>query len=112
VGCISITSRSDKSLVRPPTDHFKRLPEEACPNHAYPVRHKLKYCGMMRSFMTSGSLTGGVELIEGPDGSSTMPFLEENTIMMIYRGCPPLGRCRMSGLSTRAPTHYGWGHGG
>jgi hypothetical protein len=38
-------------------DHFKRLLEEACPNHAYPIRHKLKDYGMMRSLMTSGSLT-------------------------------------------------------
>jgi hypothetical protein len=47
---------SDKRTVRLPTDHFKRLLEEACPNHAYPVRYKLKDCGMMRSFMTSRSL--------------------------------------------------------
>jgi hypothetical protein len=38
-------------------DYFKQLLEEAFPNHAYPVRHKLKECGMMRSFMNSGSLT-------------------------------------------------------
>jgi hypothetical protein len=37
-------------------DLIKRLPEEAYPNHAYPVSHKLKECSMMRSFMTSGSL--------------------------------------------------------
>jgi hypothetical protein len=35
-------------------DHFKRRLKEAFPNHAYPVRHKLKGYGMMRSFMTSG----------------------------------------------------------
>jgi hypothetical protein len=40
-----------------PIDYFKRLLEEACPNHTYRVRHKLKDCSMMRSFMTSGSLT-------------------------------------------------------
>jgi hypothetical protein len=62
---------------RPPTDHSNRLLEEACANYAYPVRHRLKYCGMMRSFMTSGSLTGGMELDEGPDGSDTMPFLRK-----------------------------------
>jgi hypothetical protein len=54
---ISTTVHSDKRPARPPLDHFKRLLEEACPYHAYPVRHKLKDCGMMRSFMTSGSLT-------------------------------------------------------
>jgi hypothetical protein len=72
-------------------DYFKRLLEEACPNHAYPVRHKLKDCSMMRSFMTLGSLTWGAELGEGLDVSETMPFLEENAAMMVYRGHPHQG---------------------
>jgi hypothetical protein len=55
VGYISTTMRSDKHLTRPPMYHIKRLLEEACLNHAYPVRHKLKDRGMMRSFMTLGS---------------------------------------------------------
>jgi hypothetical protein len=39
---ISTATHSDKHQTRPPTDHFKMLLEEACPNHACPVRHKLK----------------------------------------------------------------------
>jgi hypothetical protein len=62
-------------------DHINRLLEEACPNHAYPIRHKLKDCGMMRSFMTSGPLTWGTELNEGLVGSDTTPFPKENAIM-------------------------------
>jgi hypothetical protein len=54
------TTHSDKRQVRPPTDHFKRLLEEACRNHAYPVMHKLKDYGLMR---TSASLTLGAEAI-------------------------------------------------
>jgi hypothetical protein len=103
---------NDKHQVRPPTYHSKRLLKEACRNHAYPIRHKLKDCGMMRSFMTSGSLTWGAELDKGPDGSDTTPFLEENTIMMVYRGCPPSGRRHVSNLSPRAPTCCGWAHRG
>jgi hypothetical protein len=80
---------SDKCLMRPPMDHFKRLLKHAWPNHAYPVRHKLKDCDMMRSFITSGSLTLGLELDEVPDRTDTMPFHEENTVMMVYGGCPP-----------------------
>jgi hypothetical protein len=57
VRCISIDARSGKRPVRPPTDHFKRLLEEACPNHSYPIKHKLKECSMIRRFMTSRSLT-------------------------------------------------------
>jgi hypothetical protein len=70
----STAARNDKCHARPPTDHFKRLLEEACPNHAYPVRHKLKESSMMRNFMTSGSLTWGAELYEGPNRSDMMPF--------------------------------------
>jgi hypothetical protein len=52
VRCISTAAHSNRRLARPPTDHFKRILDEACPNHSYPVRHKLKDCGMMRRFMT------------------------------------------------------------
>jgi hypothetical protein len=48
--CILTVAHSDNRPARPPTDHFKRLLEKACPNHLYPVRHKLKYCGMMEKF--------------------------------------------------------------
>jgi hypothetical protein len=72
--------------VRPPTEHFKRLLLEAYPNHTYPIRCKLKDSDMMRSYMTSGSITSGVELIEGPDMSDMTPFPEENTVMMVYGG--------------------------
>jgi hypothetical protein len=106
---ISTAARSDKHLMRPPIAHFKRLLEEAYPNHSYPIRHKLKYCGMMRSFMTSRSLTWGAELNKGPDGSDTTPFPEENAVMTVYGGRPPSGRLCMSSLSPRAPTHCGWG---
>jgi hypothetical protein len=55
--CTLIATCHDNRQARPPTDHFKRLREEACPNHAYPVRHELKECSMIRSFMSLGSLT-------------------------------------------------------
>jgi hypothetical protein len=62
VWCILTAACSDKRQARPCIDHFKRLLEEAYPNHVYRVRHKLKDYGMMRIFMTSGSLTRGTEL--------------------------------------------------
>jgi hypothetical protein len=91
VRCISTTVHSDKRQVRLPTYHFKRLLEEACPNHAYPVRHKLKDCGMMRSFMTSGSLTWGAKLGEDPGESDTTPFPRENIVKAVYGGRPHQG---------------------
>jgi hypothetical protein len=57
MGRISATTCSSRRSARTPTDYFKRLLEEACLNHAYPIRHKLKDCHMIRSFMTLGSLT-------------------------------------------------------
>jgi hypothetical protein len=110
--CISTAARSDKRSVRLPMDHFKKLLEEAYPNHAYPIRHKLKDCGMMKSFMTSRLLTWGAELDNGLDGSDITSFPEENTIMMIYGGHPPSGRCRVSSLRPRGPTRCDSGHGG
>jgi hypothetical protein len=104
---ILIAARSDSRHARPPMDHFKRLLEEVCPNHAYPVRHRLKDCNMMRSFMTSGSLTWDAELNKGLDGSDTTPFIGENVVQTVYGGCPPLGRRRVSKLSPRALTHCG-----
>jgi hypothetical protein len=62
--------------------------------------------------MTLGSLTSGAELDEGLDGSDTMPFPEENVVLMVHGGRPPLGRHHVSNLSPRALTRCGWGHGG
>jgi hypothetical protein len=67
---------------------------------------------MMRSFMTSESITWSAELNEGPDESNTTPFPEENAVMTAYGGRPPSGRRRVSNLSPRAPTRCGWGHRG
>jgi hypothetical protein len=99
--CTSTAVCSDKRPTRQPMDHFKRLLMEACPNHAYPVRHRLKDCGMMTTFMTSGSLTKGTKFNDGPDGSDTTTFPKENVVMMFYGGCPPSGRRRVSSLRPR-----------
>jgi hypothetical protein len=94
----------DKRQARLPTDHFKRLLKEASPNHAYPVRHKLKDRDMMRSSMTTGSLTWGVEFDKNSNGSDTTLFPKEDAVMTVYGGRPPSRRRRMSNLSPRAPT--------
>jgi hypothetical protein len=112
MGRASAAVRSIKCWERTPTYHFKRLLEEVCPNHAYPVRHRLKDYDMMQSLMTSGSLTWGTEPDEGPEGSDATPFPEENAVMVVISGRPPSGRHRMSNLSPRVSTRGGWGHGG
>jgi hypothetical protein len=45
--------------MRQPKDHFEKLLEATCPNHSYPVKHKLKDCTMMKNFMTSGAFSKG-----------------------------------------------------
>jgi hypothetical protein len=81
-----------------PIDYFKRLLEEACPSHAYPIRQKHKDCGTMWSFMTLGCITWGAKPDKGPDRSDTAPFLEENAVMTVFKGCPLVEKRRMSSL--------------
>jgi hypothetical protein len=52
---IMAVTGSSKRQTRLPTDHFEKLLEEICPNHAYPIKHKLRDCGLMKNFMASGS---------------------------------------------------------
>jgi hypothetical protein len=107
MGRASATTHSSRRLAWSPTNHFKRLLEEACPNHAYPIRHKPKDSRMMQSFMTTGSLTWGAEPDEVPDGSDVAPFIEENAIMTVLGGAPLEGRHCMSSLGPRISTHGG-----
>jgi hypothetical protein len=83
VALVTTTVGSSKRQARPPTNHFERLLKEACPNHMYPIKHKLRGCTMMKNFMVSGSLTRGIGLDEVPDESNMMPFPGEDVFMTI-----------------------------
>jgi hypothetical protein len=87
--CVMTVARSGKRQERPLTEHFERLLEGACSNHAYPIKHKLKGCSMMKNFMTS--FTRDREPEEDPDESDAMPFPREDVIMMVYNGHPIQG---------------------
>jgi hypothetical protein len=110
-GHVVTATHSDKRQTWPPTDYFKRLLEEARPNHAYPIRHKLKDCDMIKSFMVLRCLTRGTELDKDPGGRNTMVFPEEDAVMTVYEGCPspPQGRRRLSKLSPGPLAHCSWG---
>jgi hypothetical protein len=84
-------------------DHFENLLEETCPNHAYPIKHKLRDCGMMKNFMALGSFARGMEGYKAPDEGDTMPFLEEDAVVMINDGRPLPGMRHMSNPSLRTP---------
>ena len=36
-------------------DHFDKLLEGLCPNHAFPIKHMYKDCSLMKCFFTGGS---------------------------------------------------------
>jgi hypothetical protein len=65
-------------------EHFKKLLEAASPNHAYPIKHKLKDCTMMKNFMTSGALSKGKKPERDPGRKGLPPFPEEEALMSIY----------------------------
>jgi hypothetical protein len=91
VGHVETVARSGKRQAWPPTNHIERLLEEACANHAYPVKQKLKDSDMMKKFMISGSLTQGMERDKDPGESDSMPFLGEDVVMTVYGGRPHQG---------------------
>jgi hypothetical protein len=62
--CITASRHSVKCQAWLSIDHFMRLLEEVCPNHVYLIKLRLKDCGMMKNFMTLGSLTQDSELEE------------------------------------------------
>jgi hypothetical protein len=84
MGYITTTRHSIKRQARPLIDHFERLLEEACPNYAYPIKHKLKHCSMMKNFVSSGSLTRDKEPEEDLSGRDTTPFPMEDVVMTAY----------------------------
>jgi hypothetical protein len=109
VGHVTTAAHSGKCQARPPIDHLERLLVEVCPNHSYPVMHKLKDCDIMKNFMILGSLTRGMELDEDPVRSDMMPFPGVDTVMTLHDGRPPPRRRRVSNLSLGTLTHCGWG---
>jgi hypothetical protein len=72
--------------MRMPSDHFKKHLKVTYPNHAYPI--KLKECTMMKTYMTSRALTKGKKPDGdlGGGGNVATPFLEEESVMLIYSG--------------------------
>jgi hypothetical protein len=88
---VTITVCSVKHQARPSIENFERLLKGACPNDVYPIKHKLKDYGMMKSFNISESLTRDIEPEDDPGRSDMMPFSMEDAVMTIYDGCPLRG---------------------
>jgi hypothetical protein len=86
---IAVAEHDFKRQARQPTDHFEKLLEVTCPNHAYPIWHKLKECTMMKNYMTTGTFAKGKKPEGGPVGKAATPFPEEKAVMLIYSGPTP-----------------------
>jgi hypothetical protein len=108
VGRVMAVAGSGNHQAWPPMDHFKKLLEETCLSHAYPVKHNLRDCGMMKNYMASGSLTRCMEVDEVPNEGDTTPFLGEDAVMMIYDGRPSLVMRHVYSPSLGSLAHYSW----
>jgi len=90
----SPVATTDRKGGRKPTEgtpnHFEKLLEGPCPNHAFPVKHPLKDCSLMRWFLFRDSNKGEL----GKDPAPTVDdakekddgFLTPDSCLMIFRG--------------------------
>ena len=71
-------------------NHFEKMLEGPCPNHAFPAKHLYKECGLMRKYLSGG-------LNKGEQGKEPTPstddveekddtFLTPNGALMIFGG--------------------------
>ena len=86
----SLVAAIDRKGGRKPMEgtpnHFKKLLEGPCPNHAFLVKHLLKDCSLMRWFLSGGSNKGE----HGKDPAPTVDDAEEKD-----DGFPTLDGCLM-----------------
>ena len=59
---VSLVASADRKGGRKPTegtpDHFEKLLEGPCPNHAFPIEHLYKDCDLLKRFLSRGSNKG------------------------------------------------------
>ena len=79
---------------RKPTEstpnHFKKMLEGLCPNHAFPIKHLLKDCSLMRKFLAGSANKGeqGKEPTPTTDDAKEKDdsFSTPNGCLMIFGG--------------------------
>ena len=74
------------ATVESTPDHFEKLLEGPCPNHAFPIKHLYKDYGLMKWFLSGGSNKGE----HGKDSDSTVDDAEGKD-----GGFPMLDGCLM-----------------
>lgn len=114
---VAAADRDAKRPARPPTDYFEKMLEAPCKNHAFPVRHKLKECDLMKRFVAGAPLDNkGKKPEDAPGGGGVPPFPEEKRVMSIYGGPAPHESRRSLKLTARdvnavapaTPTYLRW----
>ena len=50
--------KGGRKLIEGTPNHFEKLLEGPCPNHAFPIKHLYKDCGLMKRFLSGGSNKG------------------------------------------------------
>jgi hypothetical protein len=65
---VATERKGRKASAEGAPDHFEKMLEGPCPNHAYPVKHAYKDCGLMKKFLSGGSKkeTGCLMIFGGP----------------------------------------------
>ena len=67
-------SAANYKLGRKPAEgtlnHFEKMLEGPCPNHAFPAKHLYKECGLMRKYLARG-------LNKGEQGKEPVPATED-----------------------------------
>jgi hypothetical protein len=71
---MATAERDFECLARSPTDHFEKLLKVTCPNHMFPVKHKLKECSMRKNYMAMGSLARAEKPEGDSGGKAVLPF--------------------------------------
>jgi hypothetical protein len=82
--CVAATERNLKRQTRPAKDHFEKLLEATYPHHSYPIKHKLKYCTLMKKFMMSGAFSKDRKPGGDPGGKGAAPIPGEAKVMTIF----------------------------
>jgi hypothetical protein len=50
--------KGGKAATGETPDHFKKMLEKPCPNHAFHIKHLYKVCALLKKYLSGGSKRG------------------------------------------------------
>ena len=103
--CGHFRSKGGQKPAEGTLDHFEKLLEGPCLNHAFPIKHLYKDCVLMKQFLFGGSNKGEhrkepkptIDDAAGKDGGSSML----DGCLMIFRGSAAYDSKRRQKLACR-----------